>query len=284
MSSASGASCSAPSWAAAGGETRATPLPGYTGPAVGPVRGSDDGALTGVIDRQRLEAVGEPGSDFLVRMIDRFLGELPGLEIELRRAAEAGDRGEVRRLAHVLRGRAAMLGAMELAAACAALEAGDGSLADVEARCAEAERELRVFRQPLPASPVVAASRGPRRIMLVDDDPLQRAVTAEALARIDGCSVHQCDSAEQALSEVADLEPEVVLMDLRLPGMDGVEAIERLRAAMDGLIVLALTASLDPAEHDRARAAGATDVLAKPYDLRDLTERVSAAWRRGSST
>ena len=116
------------------------------------------------------------------------------------------------------------------------------------------------------------------RILLVEDHPL----SAEALRRLleakVGCRVTVAFDGMQALSLAQADPPDLVLLDLGLPGMDGLELTRRLREipATKGLPLVALTASVDGKDHQDARAAGCTDVLTKPPELDILVPRLRA--------
>lgn len=121
-------------------------------------------------------------------------------------------------------------------------------------------------------------------VLVVDDDPHLRALIVELLER--DFSVLECPSAEDALELIARDRPAVVLLDVRLPRMDGVAMLRRLRstAATRTLPVLVLTGMDDVDLRIEALEAGATDFLAKPPDSRELVARVrthlthAAAW------
>jgi len=114
-------------------------------------------------------------------------------------------------------------------------------------------------------------------ILIVDDDARIRASLSEALSA-DGWSVSIADSGEAALGEVAKSRPEVVLADIRMPGMDGIELLRRLRAGSRDVDVLLMTAYSDLPTVAEAMRDGAADFLVKPLGLRALRrvlERVS---------
>jgi CheY-like chemotaxis protein len=114
------------------------------------------------------------------------------------------------------------------------------------------------------------------RLLLVEDHPL----SAEALRRLlegkTGCRVTVAFDGIQALSMAQADPPDLVLLDLGLPGMDGLELARRLRALppTQGLPLVALTASVDPKDHQDALAAGCTAVLTKPPELEVLIPKV----------
>jgi len=119
------------------------------------------------------------------------------------------------------------------------------------------------------------------RVLLVEDNDDVRKVAQAALTLVGGLDVHACASGAAALAAMADFAPQLVLLDLMMPDMDGPAVLERLRAdpATAGIPVVFLTAKASPAESRRLRELGALEVLAKPFDPLTLHERVKAIWK-----
>ena len=94
----------------------------------------------------------------------------------------------------------------------------------------------------------------------------------------DDYEVFSAENGEEALRQVEMQEPDLVLMDLSMPVLDGWEAIARLRAQPKtaALPIIALSAHAIAAEIDRAMAAGATDFVTKPIDEDELLEKMAA--------
>jgi two-component system response regulator AtoC len=109
----------------------------------------------------------------------------------------------------------------------------------------------------------------PHRLLLVEDDPAVRRSLAEALAE-EGLDVHVADSAEQALSTIDTIRPDVVLSDIRMSGMDGVQLLVLLKERMRDVDVLLMTAYDDMPIIVRAMREGAFDFLVKPIRLQEL--------------
>ena len=110
------------------------------------------------------------------------------------------------------------------------------------------------------------ADRGPRRVLIVEDHPDGRQALA-LLLRLWGFEVEVAEDGPQGLGKALDWHPDVALLDIGLPGLDGYEVARRVRAALDGHIrLVALTAWGQPEDRDRALRAGFDVHLTKPAD------------------
>jgi len=114
------------------------------------------------------------------------------------------------------------------------------------------------------------------RIVIVDDEPRMAAVVAMALER-DGHACEQCGSAADALAAVEARGADVVVTDLRMPDMDGLELLRRLRAARPELPIILLTAHASVPSAVAAMRDGAFDYIAKPFDNDELRALVGRA-------
>lgn len=137
--------------------------------------------------------------------------------------------------------------------------------------------EFRI-RLPLVAPSAAAAFTGrasppgrPRTVLLVDDDLSSRAAMAKLL-ELDGITVTTAKNGPDALEILGRGRPELVLLDLGLPGMDGFEVCRRMRALADreGLLILALTGFGQDSDRDATRRAGFDGHLTKPVDVHDV--------------
>jgi PAS domain S-box-containing protein len=126
---------------------------------------------------------------------------------------------------------------------------------------------------------MVAGYEGPRRrVLIVDDHAANRAVLVDLLQPLDFILAEAADG-EKALAEAGRFQPQLVLMDLRMPGIDGLEATRRLRAQPGGaeMGIIAVSASAYAVDRSECLAAGCDAFLAKPFkaeELWDLIERV----------
>ncbi len=115
-------------------------------------------------------------------------------------------------------------------------------------------------------------------VLVVDDDPTVREVVVSYL-RAGGHSVREVESGEDALAEVELRWPDIVVLDLMLPGIDGLEVCRQLRRRGDVPIVM-LTALGTEADRVVGLEMGADDYVAKPFSPRELVLRVNSVLRR----
>jgi CheY-like chemotaxis protein len=123
-------------------------------------------------------------------------------------------------------------------------------------------------------------SRPLQRILVVDDDEAIRLITEKALSRIGGFSVAVAASGVEGVDMALAEAPDMILLDAMMPGLDGPATLGRLRAhaATAALPVVFFTAKAMPAEIERLRNLGVAAVLTKPFDPRELCERLLAIW------
>lgn len=111
----------------------------------------------------------------------------------------------------------------------------------------------------------------PVRVLVADDHPLFRSSVVAALGVVPDLEVAgEVDSGAGACRAVLELSPDVVLIDLSMPGMDGIEATRRIRTSRPDTRVVMLTAFDGPAVEQSALAAGASGVVAKGSPLEDV--------------
>jgi DNA-binding response OmpR family regulator len=116
------------------------------------------------------------------------------------------------------------------------------------------------------------------RVLYVEDDERLARLTCEYL-QSHGLEVHWIARGEQAVSEVQRIHPDVVLLDLMLPGIDGLEVCRQIRARHDVPIIMA-TARNDSEDRVRGLDGGADDYVPKPFQSRELLARINAQARR----
>ncbi len=121
-------------------------------------------------------------------------------------------------------------------------------------------------------------------VLVIDDDERSRKLARDIVASL-GYAALEAASAEAGIELARARHPVLVLMDIRLPGMNGIEALQQIRSeGTDPPIpVVAVTASAMPGERDRLLASGFDAYLAKPYHYRDLATAIKDLLGRGRS-
>lgn len=117
------------------------------------------------------------------------------------------------------------------------------------------------------------------RVLVVEDDATVRGAVAEFLTR-SGYEVSQAADGTDALARFAAEPPDLVLLDLMLPGVDGFEVCRRMRSVRTDLPVIMLTARAQEHERVQGLRVGADDYLTKPFSLRELELRIRSVLRR----
>ncbi len=121
------------------------------------------------------------------------------------------------------------------------------------------------------------------RILVIEDERQLAGHITRALSRHGHCLTAVHDGAEGLHSAIAD-PPDLVLLDLNLPGLDGLSVLARLREAQSSARVLVLTARGEVGDRIKGLHAGADDYLAKPFSMDELAARVEALGRRSTTT
>jgi CheY-like chemotaxis protein len=123
------------------------------------------------------------------------------------------------------------------------------------------------------------------RILIVDDNP-QNLKLARVLLSSEGYEIRTAADAEEALEILETFTPRLILMDLQLPGMDGLELTRRLKAdpARRGILVFALTAYAMKGDEEKAIAAGCDAYVTKPIDTDGLPRLIAEHLARGAPT
>jgi two-component system, OmpR family, response regulator MprA len=116
-------------------------------------------------------------------------------------------------------------------------------------------------------------------ILIVDDDSRVTSALRRTLA-YEGYQVSSASDGEEALAIARTKSPDLVILDLMLPGIDGLEVCRRLRAVDDDIAVLMLTARDTVADRVAGLETGADDYLVKPFALEELLARIKALLRR----
>jgi CheY-like chemotaxis protein len=121
-----------------------------------------------------------------------------------------------------------------------------------------------------------------RSVLYVDDEPDIREIAALALSLDGALEVRTADCGLAAIAAVRERAPDLVLLDVMMPDLDGPATLARLQSdpATAGVPVVFVTAKTLPSELQRFRALGAADVISKPFDPMRLLEQVRLVWER----
>jgi CheY-like chemotaxis protein len=119
-----------------------------------------------------------------------------------------------------------------------------------------------------------------KTVLYVDDEPDIREVVQMSLSLVAGLDAQVCESGERALQLLPQIKPDLVLLDVMMPGMDGPSTLLKMRSipAFAKIPVVFMTAKAMPQEVARFRELGAVSVIAKPFDPIQLGNQVIAVW------
>ncbi len=121
-----------------------------------------------------------------------------------------------------------------------------------------------------------------RRVLVVDDEPTIRDVVTRYLER-DGFRVTAAGTGPEALAAIGDVRPDLIVLDLMLPGISGIEILGEVRKSSDVPIIV-LTARADETDRVTGLELGADDYVVKPFSPRELAARVRSVLRRAAPT
>lgn len=119
-----------------------------------------------------------------------------------------------------------------------------------------------------------------RKILYVDDDPDIREIVRMSLSTLGSFEVETCESCEDAIGKIDAFEPDLLLLDLMMPGMDGFGTLEALRrkVSAERAPAVFVTAKVEAGDMAGYRDKGAIDVIVKPFDPVSLPGRVKEIW------
>jgi two-component system OmpR family response regulator len=120
------------------------------------------------------------------------------------------------------------------------------------------------------------------RILHVEDEPDIREIARISLQEVGGFEVEQASSGQEALRMAPEFVPDLILLDVMMPGMDGPTTFQALRKlpATARVPVIFMTAKVQSHEVERYKALGALGVIPKPFDPMTLADQVRAMWRK----
>jgi CheY-like chemotaxis protein len=125
-----------------------------------------------------------------------------------------------------------------------------------------------------------------RRVMCIEDDPDIRLVLDFSLRQLGGYELCLCESGEEALDAAPLFAPELVLLDVMMPGLTGPETLQALRARglVDGVPVVFLTAKAMQGELEALMTHGVSGIIVKPFDPVSLPEDIRIYWQHGKAS
>ncbi len=120
------------------------------------------------------------------------------------------------------------------------------------------------------------------RILYVEDEPDIQAVAQIALEAVGGFTLKACSSGEEALAEAVAFAPDLLLLDVMMPNMDGPTTLLELRKLPEiaNTPVMFMTAKVQPQEIEYFKSLGAIEVVAKPFDPMTLAAQIKKIWQQ----
>jgi two-component system response regulator BaeR len=122
-----------------------------------------------------------------------------------------------------------------------------------------------------------------RHILIVEDEPKISALLAEYLQQQGGFSSSRVSRGDEVLQQIQSHPPDLILLDLMLPGMDGIEVCKQVRA-QSAVPIIMITARVEEIDRLLGLELGADDYICKPFSPREVVARVKAVLRRTAST
>ena len=121
-----------------------------------------------------------------------------------------------------------------------------------------------------------------QRILYVEDEPDIQVVARIALESVGGYTLHVCSSGEEALHAAVEFAPDLLLLDVMMPGMDGPTTLKEIRnlQGFSDIPAVFMTAKVQPQEIEQFKSFGALDVIAKPFDPMALSSQIAAVWQQ----
>lgn len=122
----------------------------------------------------------------------------------------------------------------------------------------------------------------PLTLLYVEDEPDIRAIAVIALESLGGFKVHAYESGPEALAALAYVTPDLIILDVMMPGMDGLETLAKIRQQQKTARTPAvfMTAKVQSNEVSQYLATGALDVIAKPFDPMELSAQIERIWNQ----
>ena len=119
-----------------------------------------------------------------------------------------------------------------------------------------------------------------KKILYIEDEKDIQAIATMALEMVGKFTVRTCSSGADALAAIAGFKPDLILLDVMMPGMDGPTTLARLREqpAGTGVPAIFMTAKVQPHEIEHLKTLGALEVITKPFDPMTLSDSIRRIW------
>ncbi len=119
------------------------------------------------------------------------------------------------------------------------------------------------------------------KILYIEDEADIQAIAQIALENVGGFKLKICSSGQEAIEQGPAFKPDLILLDVMMPGMDGPTTLQELRKLEElaNIPVMFMTAKVQPQEIEHFKSLGAIEVIAKPFDPMKLSDTIKAAWR-----
>ena len=120
------------------------------------------------------------------------------------------------------------------------------------------------------------------KILYAEDQRDIQIIAQLALTSISHYQLHMCNDGEQALEAISDFQPDLVMLDVMMPNMDGPTTFSEMkkRDEMKDIPVLFITAGVQPKEIEQLKAMGALDIISKPFDPVTLGQNIENIWNQ----
>ena len=120
-----------------------------------------------------------------------------------------------------------------------------------------------------------------KKILYVEDEPDIQMIARVALENVGGFELLVCNSGAEALEKAADFYPDLFLLDVMMPGMDGPTTLLELRKIpnLEDIPVMFMTAKVQPQEIEFLKSLDVADVIAKPFDPMNLANNIRDSWK-----
>ena len=119
-----------------------------------------------------------------------------------------------------------------------------------------------------------------KKILCVEDELDIQAIAKVALEAVGNFTVHMCGSGQDALDELREFSPDLILLDVMMPGMDGPTTYSSIRKMNDfqNVPIIFMTAKVMEADQNLYRSLGAAGIIAKPFDPMTLSSQIEEIW------